>query len=90
MNSDIKIDGVEQVAETIINMEKASVSEVKPLIKEAAAVAKKKSTELAPTVIRKDKKTYKPKLPRAIRRRQSDQGPNAPGGGPPPGAFAPG
>jgi len=70
----MNISGVDQAIETIINMEQSTIEEVKPLIREAAVVAKRKSAELAPTVTRANGKTYKPKLPRAIRRRSTEGG----------------
>ena len=71
---DGSVEGVESTIESILKVEDISVTRVKDLLRKAAAQAKKTSSELAPTVTRQNKKTYKPRLPRSIRRRSSDQG----------------
>lgn len=69
-----RITGIEGALVGITNVGNKTIEEVKPLIKDAAQVAKKKSAELAPTVLEAKGKRFKPNLPRAMRRRQSDGG----------------
>ena len=68
------VEGVEETIETILKVENVSVNRVRNLLRKAATVAKKTSSNLAPTVLKQGSKTFKPRLPRAIRRRSSDQG----------------